>query len=283
MSSLLETQRELAKLIMQPMTHREGMRTSNRSAAEKMIAPNDRLTGFERLEIYNRGYWFRVLDCLADDFPGVRAIIGAKRLRRMSEAYLAECPSRSFTLRNLGSRLGEWLKAHPQWMEGADQLVLDTFAIEWAHIEAFDAADLAPITPEELAAGGEDPILRLQPYISLLHVQYPVDDFSAAVRDNKRVGKMIATMRAAPPSDIYLAVHRVDFSVHYKRLEKEAFRLLSLLRDGQSLVNAFEVAFENSDRAEEEQAQSVESWFRLWQSLGWFSAVPIHHEQQPAC
>jgi len=278
-SSLLETQRQMAKLIMQPMTNREGMRTRNRAAAEKISKPNDRLTGFERLEIYNRGYWFRVLDCLAEDFPGVIAILGARRFRGMSEAYLAECPSRSFTLRNLGSRLGEWLKANAQWMAGADQLVLDTFAIEWAHIEAFDAAELPPITPEELAAGGEELKLRLQPYVQLLHVHYPVDALSAAVREKKRANKMIAAMLSAPPADLYLAIHRVDYSVHYKRLEPEAFRILSCLRDGQSLMNAIEVAYEHSDRAEEEQAQSVESWFRLWQSLGWFSAAPTYHEQ----
>ena len=27
------------------------------------------------LEIYNRQYWFRVLDCLYDDYPGLRAIL----------------------------------------------------------------------------------------------------------------------------------------------------------------------------------------------------------------
>ena len=144
MSSLLETQREFFRLITEPMTVREGMRTSTRAAAEKFIKPNDRLTSFERLEIYTRSYWFRLIDCFAEDFPGVRAIIGAKRFRRMSEAYLADCPSRSFTLRNLGSRLQEWLKANPKWLGRESQLVLDMVALEWAQIEAFDGPQLPP-------------------------------------------------------------------------------------------------------------------------------------------
>ena len=273
MSSLLETQRQMAKLIMQPMTNREGMRTRNRAAAEKISKPNDRLTGFERLEIYNRGYWFRVLDCLAEDFPGVIAIIGAPRFRRMSEAYLAECPSRSFTLRNLGSRLGEWLRANPKWMGGHPQLVLDMVALEWAHIEAFDALQRPPITPEELSQAGGDLRLQLQPYIKLLNVYYPVEQLSLTVRDGKRAGKMVRTMSDAPlpqSADIFVAVHRADYSVHYKRLEPEAYRLLIALQNGAGLLDAVEAAFENSALPEEEQAQSVESWFRLWQSLGWF-------------
>ncbi len=273
MSSLLETQRQMAKLVMQPMTRREGIPVRSRAAAETIVKPNDRLTSLERVEIYQRSYWFRLIDCFAEDFPGVRAIMGAKRFRRMSEAYLAECPSRSFTLRNLGSRLGEWLRANPKWLGRESQLILEMVALEWAHIEAFDGLQRPPITAEELAQAGGELRLQLQPYIGLLHLHYPVDDLSIAVRDKKRTGKIVAAMLESPRADIYVAVHRLDYSVHYKRLQPEAFRLLSLLRDGTSLIAAIEAAFADSDMAEEQQAQSVEQWFRLWQSLGWFCAA----------
>src|SRR4051812_34142376 len=70
--------------------------------AESFIKPNDRLTSLERLEIYNRQYWFRLLDILYDDYPGLRAILGVARFHEMCRAYLEQYPSRSFTLRNLG-------------------------------------------------------------------------------------------------------------------------------------------------------------------------------------
>ncbi len=79
------------------------------------IKPNDRLTSLERLEIYNKQYWFRLLDCLYDDYPGLRAILGQSRFRRLSIAYLEKYPSDSFTLRNLGSRLEKFLLEHPEW------------------------------------------------------------------------------------------------------------------------------------------------------------------------
>jgi hypothetical protein len=62
--------------------------------ASRYIKKNDRLTSFERLEIYNRQYWFRVLASMAEDFPGLRAILGQWRFDDMYRAYLAECPSR---------------------------------------------------------------------------------------------------------------------------------------------------------------------------------------------
>jgi len=114
----LETlQREMATAIMQPLTANEDMRSlapdgrSMRVIAESFIAPNSQLDSFERLEIYNRQYWFRVLSALIEDFPALRAVIGGGRFDAISVAYLTAHPSRSFTLRNLGSKLPEWLAA----------------------------------------------------------------------------------------------------------------------------------------------------------------------------
>ena len=70
----------MAGALFRPLTPKWGMqkRCTDGSRMEELAAafikPNDRLSSFERLEIYNRQYWFRVLDCLYDDYPGLRAI-----------------------------------------------------------------------------------------------------------------------------------------------------------------------------------------------------------------
>ena len=120
---------------------------STSAVAESFIAPNSRLTAFERLEIYNRQYWFRVLGALAEDFPGLRAVIGGRRFDALSIAYLTAHPSRSFTLRNLGSKLPEWLAAHPEQAGRRHRLAVDVARIEWAFVEAFDSAEHASAYP----------------------------------------------------------------------------------------------------------------------------------------
>ena len=73
----------------------------------EFIKPNDRLTSLERVEIYNRQYWFRLIDCLYEDFPGLATVLGKREFnRRAILAYLQSFPSRSYTLRNLGKRHG---------------------------------------------------------------------------------------------------------------------------------------------------------------------------------
>src|SRR5580693_3394171 len=99
---LLSLQRRMARAVMIPLTNSERMRTvapdgrSMRAVASQIIKPNDRLTSFERLEIYNRQYWFRVLSGFAEDFPGVRAILGTRAFDKVAEAYLKDVHSTSF-------------------------------------------------------------------------------------------------------------------------------------------------------------------------------------------
>src|SRR5579872_1135592 len=83
---------------------------SSRKAAEAIIKPNDRLTSLERIEIYNRQYWFRLVDSFYEDFPGLRAVVGEQKFNLLALAYLKANPSRSFTLRNLCSKLQSWLR-----------------------------------------------------------------------------------------------------------------------------------------------------------------------------
>ena len=169
----LETlQRQMARAVMTPLTRGERMERRSAAVANGIIKPNDRLSSFERLEIYNRQYWFRVLDAFADDFPVLRAILGDRRFDAVAKAYLTEYPSRSFTMRDLGSRLEGWLRKHPKYASGHLRLPLDMVRLEWAEIEAFDAASLAPITAESLAGANPAKLqLRLQPYLRLLDLQ----------------------------------------------------------------------------------------------------------------
>ena len=102
--NLESIQREMAAAVMQPLTSDENMREhaadgrAMADVAESFIAPNSRLNAFERLEIYNRQYWYRVLGGLAEDFVAVRAVLGSRKFAALSVAYLTENPSRSFHL-----------------------------------------------------------------------------------------------------------------------------------------------------------------------------------------
>lgn len=285
MSAGLEAfQRRMAAAVMAPLTGRDTMaRRGPGAGAAAWVKPNDRLDAFQRLEIYNRQYWFRVLASLAEDFPGLRAVLGGPGFDRMARAYLAECPSTSFTLRNLGARLGDWLQARPDRAGPRPALALAMARLEWAHIEAFDLAALAPAEPAQLAAGTR---FRLQPHLRLLRLDHPVDALLLAIRRNLRDSdgagnRALASRhtrlarRAAPPAPepVRLAVHRHQDSVYYKRLEPEAFAILAGLQAGASLGEALEAAFRDSPMAAADRPGYVAQAFHDWAGFGWFTHI----------
>jgi hypothetical protein len=287
---LLTLQRAVARAVMQPLTLSERMQRTapgggRMSAyAARYIRPNGRLTSFERLEIYNRQYWFRVLGSMADDFPGLRAILGQRRFEEMCLAYLAECPSRSFTLRNLGARLETWLRRNPKWIRGKQTLALDMVRLEWADIEAFDGKAEPALHPEDLNGSSTRGLrLRVQPYVQVLELHYPVDDLrlefrehdntadfaSNALTETRRSSKVRA-VAALEPKQIFLVVHRMDFSVYFRRIEHEEFALLSALRAGKTIERAIESAFQRSSVPEFDRGRYVRLRFQTWATMGWF-------------
>jgi len=288
--NLLGIQRHIARAVMTPLTPSERMRSvapggrSLRAVANKIIKPNDRLSSFERLEIYNRQYWFRVLSGFAEDFPGLRAVVGTRVFDKVAQAYLRDCPSRSFTMRNIGSQLQAWLSKHPAFAKSKQKLALDMVRLEWAEINAFDGKRDTPLTPEDLAQADPAKLrLRLQPYLTLLDLRYPVDNLLLEVRKNseevsvasnafseRHKTKRVTAVARMKPSPIFLAVHRLGEEVYFRRLEREEFAILSLLRGGKSLNAAIEFGLRKSATPLDARPLLVQKWFQTWSTLGWF-------------
>jgi hypothetical protein len=287
--TLLELQRRMAEAVMLPLTGTDNMQHKTRDGrsmkaeAAAFIKPNDRLTSFERLEIYNRQYWFRILSAFAEDFPGLAAVVGPVAFDKLTRAYLAEHPSKSFTLRNLGSALEAWLSERPEHAGKRPELALDVVRLEWAYIEAFDNAAERALTLADLSQLDGESRLSLQPHLRLLHLLHSVDDFvidvhrrqaSQSVASNAVTGTKRSRSRRVPASvkrgDIFLGVHRYENAVYYKHLDREEYQLLRALEVGSTLGEALDQAFASSTLSEDERPGRVQAWFANWAELGWF-------------
>jgi hypothetical protein len=291
--SLAELQRQMAAAIMMPLTADEDMRANApdgrpmSAVAASFIAPNSQLTPFERLEIYNRQYWYRVLDALAEDFPVLRAVVGSRAFEQLSIEYLTAYPSRSFSLRNLGSKLAEWLADHPKFALRRQRLALDVVRIEWAFIEAFDNAERTPLTLDQIATLDGGSALGLQPHLRLLDLDYAADDLVLALHQQQKRGTTEAGIKhdegPEPPVRLprlrrrptWLAAHRFDNAVYYRRLEREEFLTLGAIRAGLPLGEALEAGFRESAKPEARRPALVRAWFAHWAELGWLCAPEL--------
>lgn len=285
-------QRAFATGVTRPLTASHHMQSkwvdgkSARQAVATFIKPNDRSSSFERLEIYNKQYWFRLIDCFYEDFPGLRTLIGEKRFNDLSIAYLKKYPSTSFALSELGCHLEKFLSREPRWVAPHVTLAGDLVRLEWAHIVAFDGEALPPVKIDDLLDSNPAKLrLGFQPHITFLECEYPVDDYIVTVRRreepqgeasnavSEQVKRKAAKKLKRPkPEKIWLAVHRSENSVYYKRLEPEAYLICTSLQKGLTLQAACEKAFRRR-KADPNFSATLQGWFAQWASFGWFCRV----------
>ncbi len=292
-AELAGLQRAMWRVISRPLTG--GSRMQPRwidgrptgEVAAQIAKPNDRLTAFERLEIYNRMYWFRVLDSLYDDCPGLRAVLGDRRFIALAEAYLVKHPSTSYTLRDLPRRLAGFIRRHPEYTRPHTALCHDLACFEWARVEVFDTAARPVFTAADLRAvlPARQGRLRLalQPYLQLLALRYPVDDFILTVKWREaelRRGEAsyapsarrdLQSRRAAlpGPARTHVAIHRLDGRIYFKRLDPAAYRILVALRAGKTLGQALATGIPRTGPAQSGWAGRVQAWFTNWMELRW--------------
>jgi hypothetical protein len=121
----------------------------------------------ERLTIYANAYRLRLLEALDTDYPGLRTMLGDDDFDAMGRAYIAAHPSANFSLRWFGDKMSEFLRTSEPYSRYP--VFAEMAAFEWAKSDAFDAADSAVASIDDMAAIPPDawPGLRFVPHPSL--------------------------------------------------------------------------------------------------------------------
>ncbi len=270
----------MADLLFKPldgndMQSRHG-RFSTAKIAESFIKPSKTLSSFERLEIYNRQYWYRMLDCIWEDFPGVLAILGKDKFVQLAEAYLVAFPSNTFALQDLGENLPAFIKDNPHLSAPFSRMAYETALVEWADIKALTAAAYDPPLPEfapKILSGQMQ--LKLQPHLSLFSLHYAIDDFlveykkdlplhlvSNAAIEKTRTSKKRTTPN---PKRNYLMVHRIGSDVYFTPASRSEYYTLTPLLAGTTLEEACAYAYSRLRGCERQAlAESLNQSFTEW-------------------
>jgi hypothetical protein len=271
-SALLALQRELFAALRTPLFGENRARNALPPGAAEPppwfcataaahLTPSAALREHERLTLYQRQYWFRLLDSLADDFPGLVLLLGAPRFAALAEAYLRDQPPGRDDLGRLGAGLAAYLASGRHPVPSA-VFAEELARLETAWIDAFGAAELPCPTPERLASAA----LTLQPHVALLALRTPADALWSRALQGQPRG------RVRPPSASparFVAVVRRDAARDVVRLHPAAHALLAALREHGSLEAALEAA--TPLLPARRGAKLVEAWFRQWTAERWLA------------
>ena len=113
-------------------------------------------------------------------------------------------------------------------------------------------------------------------------LSYPVDNLVLAIKKRAPEAEVVSSAARRRESQtrlklptmrqerVWLAVHRLDDSVYYRRIDRETFLLLSALSSGATISNAVALPFEKTRLNAEEHANLLRESFALASELGWF-------------
>lgn len=103
-----------------------------------------------RFAVYRNNVVASLIDALADTYPVVQRLVGARFFRAMAREWIADHPPRSPVLAHYGEGFPGFIAGFAP-AAGVPYLP-DVARLEWAYVQSFHAADAAPLAPAALAA-----------------------------------------------------------------------------------------------------------------------------------
>jgi hypothetical protein len=212
---------------------------------DDLIVGDERLGAADRLDIYANMYFFRLHDCLREDFACVAASLGDDHFNNLVTDYLLRHPSEHPSLRYLGRHLAPFVAGHPLGAEFP--WLADLARLEWARVEAFDAPDGRPLMREDLARLPQETVgerrLGMLPSVALLRLEH---DVVRAWSDLKKTADSGAPATGhahqCAPAPVKIPRRRTNalvwrggFVVYHRSVKDEEARCLDLAAGGESL------------------------------------------------
>lgn len=288
--SLIQLQRWVQAVITYPDGVEQGIASSEAAAeidvtadtVESVILPSRQLSSIERLQIYGRAYFGRLIECMRAQFPATCHAIGEQAFDGLALGYLIQYPSTSYTLGKLGESFDHYLATtRPPRDENLDDdqsdfadFLVDLTKLERTYSEVFDGPgseqvrsihpdDFAGITPDQFA----ECRLVLHPCVRLLELRFPVHEYATAVRQGVEPDEQTARR-------VQLVVTRRDYIVRRFEVTSHQFQLLSDLQTGALIGDAIGRLLTDATVDRHNLPGNLNQWFRQW------AAAPLFAELQ---
>lgn len=200
-------------------------------AIEARVVGSARVPIETRLGIYGGAYGSRLIDALKSSYPALAALLGEEDFAALGAEYVRTHDSPSFTIRNYGDALEEFLATHADYADVP--LLAELARFEWTLCAVFDAADAEPLPAAALArlppADWAELRLSFHPSVRRVALAWNAPQLWKALTEG---GERPELELAAAPVE-WLA-WRQDFSTYFRSLEATEAAALDAAREGSS-------------------------------------------------
>jgi len=223
---------------------------------DRVFLGTSRLPASDRMAIYNRGYYLRLLDALGSVFCQTQRALGGPDFERLGLAYLAQHPSEHPAVERVGRSFSEFLRS------AAAPPVVDLAALEWARLSALVAANPKSVATIETIDPQRFPEAQLRFVPSLQCLELDPQALALFAEGSPSIVDV-----GRPRCGV--AVWRARHAVEHRSLEAEEWQALNLAIAGNKLSEVCSAFDSGSGDADVRRAfQVLSGWFaRNWLEL----------------
>jgi hypothetical protein len=282
---LAEFQARFGSVLRTPLDRRTG---TLRATPERYDAGASRgalagpsLRAAERLAVYNRQYWFRLLTAMQSDFPLCSRLLGLWLWNDFSARFLLAHPPQHRDIQRVSRDFNQALESmltqdriarEPLAEALPRRALLQAARIDTAFRDVFMAPESPPfqLTPEH-AQGLATSRLRVSPCWTIVQENWPLLQLRHELAGDHR--ETAITLPDAWPVTRSWALLRTPAGVARKPLEVEQARLLAALRvsDVRTALAQVEAACPRADR--DTLPQRTQQWLAESVALGFFCGI----------
>ncbi|POF31038.1 HvfC/BufC N-terminal domain-containing protein [Roseibium marinum] len=231
------------------VTVRTGSGEFGRALLDPEAAPPAGLVGPDgkaapkRFNVYRNNVIVSLSEALGQTFPAIVSLVGDDYFNALARAFVTRHPPQSPVLMWYGGAFAGFLESFPPL--AAYPYLADVARVEWAWLQAYHAADAAPLDPAALSAvAPEDvPAVRFtrHPAAAVVASKWPVLDL---VRANRFATDAAAGIDLDEPQAVLVTRPDLEVGVFLLRPGGEVF--LSALLEGSTLEGAAASALEKT-------------------------------------
>lgn len=219
---------------------------------------------FERLEVYNRQYWYRLVTILQDTYPCCLRVLGLEAFNAWCVRYLVAHPPVSPYLAGLDAAFPGFLRRRLPRAPRAQAVQ----AAEYDHAlsRALDAPGATPVP-----AGADLSALRWTraAHVTPLWLEWDFPAYRARCLADE-TGRQRIPLRRMGKAGRGICVHRQVATLYEKPVSRAEYLLLDALRVPRTLEGLFRSARRRATpRERAEMERKAAEWFRAWTELGW--------------
>lgn len=229
--------------------------------AKSHILKSPTLEPFQRIEIYNQQYWWRLLKTLHDFFPFLVRLYGYYDFNKMiGIPYLLAHRPVHWSLNGIGTKLPEWIQRN--YKKKDKQLAVDAAKLDCAFLAIFFRNKYPPMGPEDAQL---EKTLYLQPHVELF--SFPYDLFLFRKEMNSQSAEYWCEHpfpKLKKETSYFKLFLSRSSNVVWTKIDKTEYLILEQFKKGATLDTICTWLEEQPEEIRNSAEQSLQNWFKEW-------------------